>query len=114
MRSKLAWTFIIASTVVAASVYEWRYSDDMQDHIDLVNRDLESARLEATFARGLIGSLQTMTAESEVAREIMETNEHVHTVKDEVLARRVKDAAEQGVTVGGAIQNVIARWPGSI
>jgi hypothetical protein len=90
--------------------YEWRYSDEMKNHIDSVNRDLESTRLEATYSTGLLGSLQAMTSESNVAGEIIETHEYVHTLKDEVLAWKIKKSVEQCNTVGEAIQTVIAKW----
>lgn len=35
-------------------------------------------------------------------------------LKDEVLAWKIKKAVEQSITVGDAIQNVIAKWPESI
>ncbi len=54
-----------------------------------------------------------MTATSKVAGEIISTHDHVHTVKDEVLAWKIKKAVEQSVTVGDAIQMVIAKWPES-
>lgn len=111
---KLVWTAVLLGILIAAGCYEWRYSADMQEHIDTVNADLESVRLEALTSTGLLGSIQTMTDETKVATEIMETREHVHTLKDEMLARKIKEATEQGVTVGGAIQNVIAKWPESI
>ena len=109
--------FVILTVLVitiAAFGYEWRYSEDMQEHISSVNRDLESARLEATYSSGLIGSLQAMTAATNVAGEIIGTRDHVHTLKDELLAWKIKKAAEQGTTVGGALQMVIAKWPESI
>jgi hypothetical protein len=100
-----------AALFVGGFAYEWRYSDDMQEHIDSVNRDLENARLEASYSTGLLSSLQTMSSETDVAREIIETHEHVHTLKDEVLAWKLKTAIEQGITVGDAIQIALAKWP---
>jgi|GEM_PF-5319206 len=114
MKKKLTATLIILAVSVAALGFEWRYSDDMQQHIDTVNRDIESARLDAVSSTGVMGSLQAMTDEADVAREIMETRDHVHTLKDQVLASQIKKAAEDAVTVGGAIQAVIAKWPESI
>jgi hypothetical protein len=113
MRSRLGWSFATVAILAATFASEWRYSDEMREHIELVNHDLDTARLQITMATGVIGSLEALTAETDVAREIMETPEHVHTIKDDVLARKIKKAAEQGVTVGGAIQNVIASWPES-
>jgi len=63
---------------------------------------------------GLIGSLQAMTAAVEVGGEIISTHDHVHTLKDQVLAWKVKKGIEQSVTVGAAIHNAIAQWPESI
>ncbi len=99
---------------LAAGVYEWRYSDDMQEHIDTVNRDLEGARSQATYSTGLIGSLQAMRAEADVAGEIIDTHEHVHTVKDQVLAWKIKKAVGDSTTVGAAMHSVIAAWPASL
>ena len=110
-------TYVVASVLVIAITafgYEWRYSEDMQEHISSVNRDLESARLEENYASGLTGSIRAMTAATEVANEIMRTHDHVHTLKDEVLAWKIKKAVEQGGTVGGAIRMVIAQWPESL
>ncbi len=100
--------------VVVVSIYESRYSGDMQEHIDHVNSDLENVRLQAALATGMIGSLQVMTEETRVAGEIFETHEHVHTLRDELLARKVKSAVEDGETVGGAVRTAIERWPDSI
>jgi hypothetical protein len=36
------------------------------------------------------------------------------TIKDQVLAWKIKKAIEPSVTVGDAIQNAIAKWPESI
>ena len=114
MKAKLAVTSLVLLASVATSCFEWRYSDDMQEHISSVNRDLESARFEATYSTGLVGSLQAMTSASDVAGEIISTHEHVHTLKDELLAWKIKKAVEQSATVGEAIQVVIAKWPESI
>jgi|SRR6185437_8087019 len=100
-----------AALFVALFGYEWRYSDDMQEHIDSVNRDLETASLQASYSTGLLSSLQNMSTQADVAREIIETHEHVHTLKDEVLAWKLKKALEQGITVGDAIQIALAKWP---
>jgi hypothetical protein len=109
-----ALALILVVAFVSAFGYEWRYSDDMQEHISSVNRDLQTARLEATYSTGLIGSLQAMTAASDVGGEIISTHDHVHTLKDQVLAWKIKKAIEPSVTVGDAIQNAIAKWPESI
>jgi hypothetical protein len=114
MKAKLVVTSILLVVLVCAFGYEWRYSDDMQEHISSVNRDLQTASLEATHSTGLIGSIQAMTVASDVAGEIMSTHDHVHTLKDEVLAWKIKKAVEQSITVGDAIQTVIAKWPESI
>lgn len=114
MKKKLIVTSIVLVTFIAALGYEWRYSDDMQEHISSVNRDLQTARLEATYSTGLIGSIQAMTAASDAAGEIINTHDHVHTLKDEVLAWKIKKAIEQSITVGDAIQTVIAKWPESL
>jgi hypothetical protein len=105
---------LLVAAVASAFGYEWRYSADMQEHIRSVNRNLQTARLQATYATGLIGSIQAMTAGPDVGGEIMSTHDHVHTLKDQVLAWRIKKAIEQSVTVGDAIQNAIAKWPESI
>ncbi len=106
---------IVAAIIVAAvSIYESRYSGDMQEHIDQVNSDLENVQLQSTLATGLMGSLQVMTDETRVAGEIFETHEHVHTLRDELLARKVKATVEDGETVGGAVRTAIQRWPDSI
>jgi len=55
-----------------------------------------------------------MSATTDVSRKIIETYEHVHTLKDEVLAWKIKRAVEQSVTVREAVQNVITQWPESI
>jgi hypothetical protein len=81
---------------VSAFGYEWRYSDDMQEHISSVNRDLQTAKLE------------------DIGGEIISTHDHVHTLRDQVLAWKIKKAIEQSVTVGDAIQNALAKWPESI
>src|SRR6185437_5021452 len=109
--------FLIVTALVIAMAgfgYEWRYSDDMQEHISSVNRDLENARLSATYSSGLIGSIHVMTATANVAGEIIRTHDHVHTLKDELLAWKIKKAAGQGTTVGDAMQIVIAKWPESL
>ena len=109
MKTKwIAGTVLIVAGAIA--VAEWRYSDDMQNHIATVNAHMASAQLAAEFNTGLIGSLNAMTAEADVAGEIIDTHEHVHTLKDEMLARRIKKAVENGVTVGGAIGSVIRAW----
>ena len=51
-----------------------------------------------------------MTSRVEVADEIIDTHNHVHTLKDKMLAMRIKKAVQNGVTVGGAIESVIALW----
>lgn len=76
----------VAAISVALFGSEWRYSEDMQEYIDWVNRDLETASLQASYSTGLLSSLQNMATQADVAREIIETHEHVHTLKDEVLA----------------------------
>ena len=112
---KVVMMLLTVGVLAAASAYEWRYSADMQEHISTVNRDLDRARSNAIYATGLIGSLQTMTAQTEVGGEIISTHEHVHTLKDEVLAWRIKKALDrEGMTVGGAIQAAIAVWPDSL
>jgi hypothetical protein len=105
---------LVVGALAAAGAYEWRYSADMQEHIDTVNHDLEGARSDALYANGLIGSLQAMTAQTEVGGEIISTHEHVHTLKDEVLAWKIRRALDrEGMTVGGAIQTAISIWPES-
>ena len=99
---------------MTASLFEWRYSDDMEAHIMLVNTDLESARSQAAEASGMIRSIQAITATTEVAREIMETRDHVHTLKDEVLARKVKKSVEDSITVGDAMRDSIQKWPENV
>jgi hypothetical protein len=101
---------ILIVAFVSTFGYEWRYSEDMKAHISSVNRDLQAARLEATYSTGLIGSLQAMTSTSEVGGEIISTHDHVHTLKDRALAWKIKKAIEPSVTVGDAIQNAIAKW----
>lgn len=66
MKTKLVVTSIALVAFVSAFGYEWRYSDDMQEHISSVNRDLQTARLEGTDSTGLIGSIRAMTAASDV------------------------------------------------
>lgn len=51
-----------------------------------------------------------MTDEADIAREIIDTHEHVHTLKDEMFARKIKQAVSEGVTVGGAIQRALGVW----
>lgn len=112
-KSKKKWLVLTVLFVVVLAIvgaYEFQYSDDMKEHIAQVNHDMDYARFSSLYSGGLIGSLQTMTKETEIAREIMETDEHVHTLKDQLLASRIKKAAGDGVTVGGAIQSVIAQW----
>ena len=111
---KWLWLTVVAVALVAAAAYEWRYSADMQGHIDDVNRDIESASMRSTMSRGLIGSLGTMRDEADVAGEIFQTHEYVHTIKDEMLARRIKQAVSDGITVGGAIRNVLSVWSRSV
>ena len=111
-RITLAIVLIVA--FVFAFAYEWRYSDDMQEHISSVNRELQTTGLEAQYSTGLIGSLQAMTASADVGGEIANTHDHVHTLKDQVLAWKIKKAIGQSATVGDAIQNVIAKWPESM
>lgn len=65
---------------------------------------LENARLSATYSSGLIGSIHAMTATANVAGEIIRTHDHVHTLKDELLAWKIKKAAGQGTTVGDALE----------
>jgi hypothetical protein len=101
---------LIALTLPITALAEWRYSDDMQQHITTVNADLASAQLAAGHSIGLVGMLQTMTNEADVAGEIFDTHKHVHTLKDEMLAMRVKKATGNGVTLGGAAHSVIALW----
>lgn len=48
MKAKFVVTSMALVAFVSAYGYEWRYSDDMQEHINSVNRDLQTARLEAT------------------------------------------------------------------
>lgn len=110
MRKMLVVGVLALSAVSVAVLTEWRYSEDMQEHIQTVNADLARAQTAAEYNTGLIGSLQSMTDEADVAREIIDTHEHVHTLKDEVLAMRVKKAVESGITVGGAVNSVIAYW----
>lgn len=114
MKKKLVVSSIVLVILIAAFAYEWRYSDDMQEHINSVNRELQAASLEATYSTGLIGSLQSMTTAADVASEIISTQEHVHTLKDAALAWKIKKAVKQSTTVGDAIQIVIAKWPESI
>ncbi|MEG9430721.1 hypothetical protein [Terriglobus sp. ADX1] len=47
----------------------------------------------------------------EVGTEIIETHDYVHTLKDEVLAWKIKKTVEENDTVGQATYAVIARWP---
>jgi hypothetical protein len=105
---------VLALALGALTIYECHYSAEMQTHIDRVNRDLEDASIRSIGSTGLLGSLQTMRDEADVAGEIMETRLYVHTLRDELLARRIRQAAEDGVTVGGAIGNVVHAWPDSI
>ena len=51
-----------------------------------------------------------MTNEADVAGEIIETHNHVHTLKDEMLAMRIKKAVQNGGTVGGAMRSSIELW----
>ena len=45
MKAKLVVTSILLVALVSAFGYEWRYSDDMQEHISSVNRDLQQLAL---------------------------------------------------------------------
>lgn len=110
MRKMLMVTLAMGVAICVATATEWRYSDDMQEHIKTVNAELARAQMEAEFSAGLIGSLHSLTEEANVAAEIATTHEHVHTLKDEILAMRVKKAAENGVTVGGAMRSLIVYW----
>ena len=114
VKKKLIWASTVLVLLLGSFSYEWSYSDDMQEHIAQVNLHLEMARTNALVSSGLFGSLQTMTAEADVAREIIETNEHVHSLKDEVLAWKIKKTVQQCDTLGETIQAVIAKWPESI
>ena len=46
MKAKIVVTSIALVGILSAFGYEWRYSDDMQEHISSVNRELETARLQ--------------------------------------------------------------------
>lgn len=112
-RGHMKTKWIVGMVLIGVSVTamtEWRYSADMQEHIATVNSHLASAQLAAQYNTGLVGSLQTMTDEADVAGEIIDTHYHVHTLKDEMLAMRIKKAVEDGGTVGGAMGSVIALW----
>ena len=111
MKRTLVVSTIVLLVLLGAFAYEWRYSDDMEEHIRRVNRDLDAARLQETYSSGLIGSIQAMTAATDVAGEIISTHEHVHTLKDEALAKKIKKSLERSVTVGDAIQAALAEWP---
>jgi hypothetical protein len=114
MKKKLVVLPIALVILGVASVYEWRYSKDMQEHISDVNRGLQMAQIQSAYSTGLIGSLQAMTAATDVGGEIISTHDHVHTIKDEVLAWKIKKAVEESGTVGEAIQRVIVKWQESV
>jgi hypothetical protein len=82
----------------------------MQEHIASVNTDLAHAQIASMYNTGLTGMLQSMTNEADVAGEIIETHNHVHTLKDEMLAMRIKKAVQNGGTVGGAMRSSIELW----
>jgi hypothetical protein len=103
-KSKWILVFLVVGVIVAC---EWRYSEDMQEHIKSVNRDLLGPETSGT---GLMGALRAMTTQADVSREIMETQEHVHTLKDQVLAWKIKRTVQQSSTVGEAIGQSIAVW----
>lgn len=108
---KLVFVLIALVAILAGvGLLEWRYSDAMQAHIDRVNAELESAQTDSMFSSGLIASLNSMTESATVGREIMETPDYVHTLKEEVLALKVKKAIENSLTVGDAIGNTISFW----
>ena len=111
MKTKYVIVLITVFLVTTAFIFEWRYSGDMRAHINSVNVDLESAQSQAAEAAGMIRSIQAITATTEVAREIMETRNHVHTLKDEVLAWKVKRSVEDSITVGDAMRDSIKMWP---
>lgn len=50
MKKATVIVLILVALCAAAYVFEWRYSDDMQQHIASVNSQIETARLTA-FAR---------------------------------------------------------------
>lgn len=110
MKTKWIVGLVLIVVIGITAMTEWRYSDDMQVHIATVNAHLASAQIAAEYNTGLIGSLQTMTDEADVAGEIIDTHEHVHTLKDEMLAMRIKKAVRNDVTVGGAMGSVISLW----
>ncbi|SNS33873.1 hypothetical protein SAMN05421770_101564 [Granulicella rosea] len=113
MKKKVIASWILL-LLLAFFAYEWRYSNDMQEHIALVNLHLEMARTNASLSTGLIGSIQTLTDESNVAGEIIETHEHVHTLKDEILAWKIKKTLEHCETIGEAIPAAVSKWQESI
>ena len=94
-------------------LFEWSYSDDMKLHIALVNHKLEALRLQTNHPGGAVDSVRTMSAVADAGEEIMSTHDHVHTLKDEVLAWKIKRAVEKSITVGDANQDAIAKWPGN-
>ena len=110
MKKATVVVLILVALCAVAYGFEWRYSDDMQQHIASVDSQLETARLNSLLSRGLLASIQSMTDEANIAREIIDTHEHVHTLKDEMLARKIKQAVSEGVTVGGAMQRAISVW----
>lgn len=110
MRKLILACIAVAAILIGGGLYEWRYSDPMQAHIDEVNADLEAARTDAMFSSGLVSTLNSMTEMTTVSQEIMETQNYVHTLKDEVLALKVKKAVQNSVTVGNAIGNTISFW----
>lgn len=110
MKKKLAvGALIVVAVLAAVYVTEWRYSDDMQQHINTVNSGLQSTQVQAT-ASGLVASLQSMTAVADVGGEIIGTHDHVHTLKDAYLAWKIKRAIQQSTNVGAAIRNAIESW----
>ena len=95
-------------------VVEWRYSQDMRQHIGLVNRKLETVRQRAASPRGQVDSVQATSAVADAGAEIIATHDHVHTLKDEYLAWKIKKAVEKSITVGDANEDAIAKWPASL
>lgn len=111
-KTKKKW-FVLTVFVVILGVIamcEWRYSDDMKEHIATVNADMESAQLQSVYSTGLVGMLRSLTSRVDVAGEILDTHHHVHTLKDEMLALRIKNAVKNSYTVGQGIGAVIAVW----
>lgn len=102
---------LMAALVAAVGAFEWRYSDDMQQHIAGVNHDLTSLNLDEALSHGLIGQLGVIRERIDIGGEIIETHNHVHTLKDELLAYQIKKTVEESDTVGQATYAVLARWP---